>query len=383
MKKVVHLITLLELGGAQGNTIYTVHNLNPNEFETHLWCGPGAYWDKQVQTQLGPFGRVKFFPNLVRNVNPVKDVLVVFDLIRSFRKFRPDILHTHSSKAGILGRLAGHLAGVPIIIHTFHGFGFNDQQKPWTKWLYVTLERMAAEWARTLIFVSEANQTEATKLKIGKQNQYRLIRSGVPIDAIRHNGANANPTDIKNDLGIPLHHKLVITISAFKPQKNLFDFLTMAKQVKKQIEDVSFLLVGDGEQRFILEQRIHEFGLMDTVKLVGWRKDATVLLSASDVFVLTSLWEGLPRALVEALILGKPSVCYETDGVKDLLRHGGGAMVKQGDTDAMVAAVVRLLSDSHAWQAASEQSKSLITSEFDIDDMVRSQEKLYLQLNHS
>jgi glycosyltransferase involved in cell wall biosynthesis len=178
----------------------------------------------------------------------------------------------------------------------------------------------------------------------------------------------------------------VITLSAFKPQKNLLDFLRVAKEVKQKFGTISFLLVGDGDEREKLEAWIQGNHLENTVKLLGWRKDTASLLAASDIFVLTSLWEGLPRAMVEALILGKPCVCYQTDGVKDLLRKGGGYLVDQHDVSKFSERILELLKHPDVYASFSSQAKALITKEFDIDEMVVAQERLYealLALNHS
>ena len=142
--KVVHLITLLEFGGAQGNTLHTVQTLNPNLFETSLWAGSGAYWDEKVSYFVETKNRIRFFRSLVRPLHPIFDVFALFFIWKALREVKPTILHTHSSKAGIIGRVAGWLAGVPILIHTFHGFGFNKEQKPWTRWHFIFLEKIIA-----------------------------------------------------------------------------------------------------------------------------------------------------------------------------------------------------------------------------------------------
>ena len=383
MKKVVHLITLLELGGAQGNTIHTVQSLPPSKFETFLWCGRGAYWDSEMKERLGQGARLSFFSHLVRDIHPIYDLLVIWDLVRELKKLRPSILHTHSSKAGIVGRLAGKLAGVPTIIHTFHGFGFNKQQHPWVRFIYVLLEKWAAKWSTALIFVSEANRAEAGTLNIGAAHQYHLIRSGIPLKQLRKISQEEVAVKYKTELQIPMNDKIIITISAFKPQKNLTDFVEMAARIAELEKNVTFVIIGDGEQRNMLNKRIQDKNLTSRFRMLGWRTDASMIMAASDIFVLTSLWEGLPRALVEALVLGKPAVCYETDGVMDILPKGGGVVVKQKDVVILADQILSLLKNKDLYQTLSQQAKNLITDDFDIDEMVNQQEQLYDQLNHS
>jgi glycosyltransferase involved in cell wall biosynthesis len=378
--KVVHLVTLLELGGAQGNTIHTVRHLDASRYDARLWCGKGAYWDQDVEKDLGAAGRLRFFPNLVRPVNPLKDFLAIFDLARALKAEKPDILHTHSSKAGILGRIAARMAGVPVVVHTFHGFGFNDRQPPSVKKAYVALERWTARFADALVFVSIANREEARRLGIGQDKQYRLIRSGVDLEKLASVRARVDRADVRRRLGAPEGARLVTTLSAFKPQKNLADFIDLAARVGANVPDAHFVLIGDGEQRGDLTRLAREKGIQDRVSMPGWRRDAGEILAGSDVFVLTSLWEGLPRALVEAGALGIPSLCYDTDGVRDLLTPEAGELVPQGDVSALADGVERLLRDVFYAQAMADGQSSRITGDFDIYAMVRQQEKLYGQL---
>lgn len=379
---VVHLITLLELGGAQGNTLYTVRHLDPSRFDAHLWCGRGGYWDRVALQDFSADKRLSFFDRLVRPVRPLKDLLVIYDLYRKLKEVHPDILHTHSSKAGIVGRIAGHWAGVPVIIHTFHGFGFNDQQKPWTRALFVALERLTARLSTKLIFVSESNRDEAQQKKIGTPSQYYVIRSGVPLKSIKDRAAAADVHKVREELGVPPDAELITTVGPFKPQKNLTDFINVAHAVVKKHPKSYFVAIGDGELRPKLESQIKALGLGGRVLLPGWKENIPEILAASHIFCLTSLWEGLPRSMVEAMAAGRPSVCYETDGVKDLLHKGGGEIIAQKDVLAMTKAISTLIENEKHWHARSLEAQSLITSDFDIDVMVRQQEDLYGALLH-
>ncbi len=374
---VVHLITLLEFGGAQGNTIYTVEHLNPKKFDVYLWSGRGAYWDRYVEQNPELKKRTRYFKSLVRPVNPLWDFIAVFSLWRALEKLKPAILHTHSSKAGIVGRIAGWLAGVPVIIHTFHGFGFNDEQRALTRWFFVWLEKAMAPLATKLIFVSEANRRTAQELKIGRDGQYELIRSGVPLTEIRRH-SKTKKSDYR-DLG-PEQSPWIVTIGAFKPQKNLSDFLIAAKKIRESFPTAFFIMLGDGELRSQLESEVDSLGLSGHIVMPGWRQDATRILAASDVFVMTSLWEGLPRALVEALALEKPSVCYDTDGVRDILGAEDGSLVSRHDTSRLAEKVVSLLSNNALYAKVASQSAQRIGRDFDIDEMVIQQERLYNSL---
>ena len=377
--KVVHIVTLLELGGAQGNTIHTVRHLDPNRFDAHLWCGRGGYWDRDVAADLGREHRLRFLRFLVRPVAPLRDLLAILEIWWALRRERPDIMHTHSSKAGILGRLAARLARVPVIIHTFHGFGFNDRQSPLVRRFYEFLERRVARFSDRLVFVSESNWRIAEQLGIGDPKRYVLIRSGVPLLRLAGVKLEAHRDEARRSLGLPTSAPLVITLSAFKPQKNLSDFVEMAHLVSAECPEARFVIVGDGEQRSALESLIAARHMSERVRLPGWISDPARLLAASDAFVLTSLWEGLPRALVEAMALGVPSVCYKTDGVADLLQ-GDHEVRPRGDIIGLAGVVKRLLKEPDFARKTAVDQASRVTRDYDIAEMVHQQEMLYSDL---
>jgi len=374
--RVVHLITLLELGGAQGNTLHTVQNLNPSEFESHLWCGQGAYWDEEAIRLLGSSSRLRFVKRLVRSIHPWFDLAFLFELYFALRATKPKILHTHSSKAGILGRWAGFFARVPMIIHTYHGFGFNQRQKIWVRFLFVFLEKITARLTTKLIFVSQQNQDEAKKRNIGKPSQYVLIRSGIPIKSILQRAQETNKSQLKKTLHCHEQDNIVLTIGAFKPQKNLEAYLSVAKEVHKIRPNTKFLIIGDGSLRPQLENKIDQLGLKDVVLLLGWRQDVPEILSIADIFVMTSLWEGLPRSLVEALVLGIPAVCFKTNGIIDLLSLGGGVLIPLNDITEMAKKIIEC-ADHKDKVSFPPILMDKIFTEFDIDVMVRQIEAVY------
>jgi glycosyltransferase involved in cell wall biosynthesis len=374
--KVLHVITKLEFGGAQQNTLYTVSHLDSGRFEPVLAAGRGGLLDSR--TAEAPY-RTVFIDDLVRPVRPISDLRALFQLASLMRAEKPDVVHTHSSKAGILGRLAAFLARVPVVIHTFHGFGFNDRQPKLVRWAYIAAEWACARISDSLIFVSNANMEQARRLGLGAPKRHRLIRSGVSLADFPPPGVDRGR--VKAAAGIGMHKPLVLSIGNLKPQKNPEDFVTLAKRVLGSRSEARFLFVGDGELRPRCEALIFKENIHGKVLFPGWRSDAAELLAAADVFVLTSLWEGLPRSLVEAMKSGVPAVCYDTDGVRDLVRDGvNGFLVPPGDVGALAARVDELLGDESLRRRMSEQAKAAVGEEYDIDGMVRSQEKLYEEL---
>jgi glycosyltransferase involved in cell wall biosynthesis len=373
MAKAVHIITRLDFGGAQGNTLYTAAHLDQERFDAVIIAGRGG----ALQDQAAP-SRTSFAENLVRPISPLKDLAAFFELRALLKRLRPEIVHTHSSKAGILGRLAAASAGVPVIVHTFHGFGFHPLQNFFKRGLYILLEKLCARLSSALIFVSRSNMATARAAGIGAPKQYRLIRSGVKLSAYP---ARIDRAAVRGALGLAPEDLVVLSIGNAKPQKNPGHFLEAAARLAPVFPAARFVFVGGGEALEDLRAQARARGLAKSCLFTGWRSDSADLLAAADVFALVSLWEGLPRALVEAMKTGLPSVCYATDGVTDILKDGeNGCCVPQGDLDAFCTALDRLLADGalRARLAAGAAASDL--AEFDIDFMVRQQEALYSEL---
>jgi glycosyltransferase involved in cell wall biosynthesis len=376
--KVAHVVTRLDLGGAQQNTLYTWAHLDRARFDPLLVCGAGGLLDAEAQAAAEKEGgpRLLIMDSLVREVDPARDLLAFLQLVKIFLAEKPSVVHTHSSKAGILGRVAARLAGVPVVIHTFHGFGFHDYQRPFVKGFYAFLERVCALFASALVFVSKANEDYARRHRIGDAARYHLIRSGVRLGDYPAKVADKGKR--KAELGFGMHKPLVISVGNLKPQKNPADFVALAERVCAKRPDTEFLFIGDGPLRQRLEFQLVAKGLSGRVRLAGWRRDTAELLALGDIFVLTSLWEGLPRALVEALRSGLPAVCYATDGVTDLLKDGvNGFVVPPRNVTALSEKVLTLLEDAKLRQALSAMAADSVGPEFDIDHMVRAQERLY------
>jgi glycosyltransferase involved in cell wall biosynthesis len=267
---------------------------------------------------------------------------------------------------------------VPVIIHTYHGFGFHDRQSPLVKGIYVLLERLCMSFTTQLVYVSKSNAAYAERHGLGSASGALVIRSGVKLSDFP---ARVDADALKMSAGIGRHKPVVVSIGNLKPQKNAADFVAAAAKVCARVPEARFVFIGDGPQRRALEARAFALGLGDKLSFLGWRRDGAQWLAASDVFALTSLWEGLPRALVEALRTGLPAVCYATDGVTDVLREGeNGFLVKAGDIDAFADRVARLLEDKALRLRLAAAAAATIGPEFDIDEMVREQERLYERL---
>ncbi|MHB8482600.1 MAG: glycosyltransferase family 4 protein [Nitrospiria bacterium] len=377
---VIHIITKLELGGAQQNTLYTVTHLNPDQFETYLICGKGGILDREASI-LGD--QLFFIPDLKREIHPFYDVIALFKTINILKKLRrkhpdaPIVVHTHSSKGGILGRIAAYMAGVQVIVHTYHGFGFHDFQKKWLQKLYIFLEKLTGKITRQLIFVSKDNARRASELGLVK-NSPLIIRSGISFHNFKETISGSS--GIIKELNLRETIPLVIQVACFKSQKAPLDFVAMANEVIRKTSNVHFLMIGDGELRLAVENKINQLRLTPYVTLLGWRRDIPDLLALSDIFVLSSLWEGLPRVLIEARLSGLPIVTTDIEGADEMVENEKtGFIVPKKDYLALADKVLYLLQNPSIAREMGSAARA-VSIEFDIDEMVRQQEKLYLKL---
>ena len=375
--KVCHIITKLELGGAQQNTLYTVRHLSREQFQPFLITGTGGILDAEAAAD--PRFRTFFIPELVRSILPWGDIIALVKIWRILRAERPAVVHTHSSKAGIVGRWAAWLARVPVIVHTIHGFGFNDRQRFPVRWLFIFVEWLTAFITDTLVVVTDEDRKKGISLHIGTNEKYTVIRSG--IDTNVYKTTVVVKDEVLKELNIPVSSKVITTIGPFKPQKNLADFIRVAAIVSSRRTDCVFLIVGDGEQRAILEDMVRRAGVAVTVRFLGWRTDIIRILAITDVFVMTSLWEGLPRSILEAMCRGVPVVANAVDGVREIVRDGvTGYLIEPFHVKEMADKLSRILENPESAHLLGYAAQTTIGLEFDINFMVRLQEILYIRL---
>ena len=370
--KVFHVITKLELGGAQKVTLMTLERLPREQYQLGLATGPEGLlvdWANQI-----PDIHRVWIPSLIREVRPVQDLLAFLGLWRLFRRERPDIVHTHSSKAGILGRWAARLAGVPVIFHTAHGFGFNDFQRPLVRKVYVWLERVTSKITTKLVVVSYANAEKGEKSGVFKHGDWVLCRDAISVKEFMQPGPRK--TQLRA-WGVPEDKVIVGMVACFKPQKAPVDFVKVAARVLQETDRVHFVMAGDGELRAEIEQAIREAGIESSITLLGWHKDMPEFYRNLDVVVLTSLWEGLPCVFSEAMAGELPIVATNVDGAREAIRDGeNGYLHEPHDIEGMARSVLLLAGDGQLRCAMGRRGKSRVM-EFDISTSVAALESAY------
>ena len=352
--RVAQVITRMIVGGAQENTFLTARDLGQIEDQaasssipvrTTLLAGPetgseGSLWD---EVRAASISHETISP-LIRAVDPRQDWRAYRELRTRFGGGKFDLVHTHSSKAGILGRRAAARAGVPAIVHTVHGWPFHPGQSRALRQGYVALERRAARWADALVAVSEDDIESGLRLGIGSPEQYTLIRSGVDLE--RFGNPSRSGAEMRADLGLPRDAPVLGSVTRLSPQKAPLDLIELFAMVAELVPEAHFLLVGDGPLRGDVIRRIQEKSLTDRVVLEPLRRDVPELLTVLDLFALTSRWEGLPRTVPEALTAGVPVVALGVSGVGDLIKTGETGIVRDsGDLRGLAEDSARLLRD--------------------------------------
>ena len=377
---VLHVITRLIVGGAQENTMLTAALLDPRRYAVDVISGPQTGPEGSLIEEVRARGvPLDIYPDLRREIAPWRDLKALLQLTRRMRRERYTIVHTHSSKAGVLGRLAAKLAGVPVIVHTVHGWSFHEHMSPLRRRLFVALEKLAAALTDAMIVVAEPDIAKGLRESIGRPEQYHLIRSAISLE--RFDPAAVDGAAARHELGLPPDAPVLGNVGRFSAQKNPLDWVRVAARVARALPDCRFLLVGDGPLRAEVEALIADRGLTERFVLTGLRRDVPRLLAAMDVFLLTSLWEGLPRVIPQAMSMRVPVVANRADGTVEAITHGAtGFLAEPGDLDALAAHCLTLLRDPEQRRVMGERGRAFATHEFDVREMVTRIDRLYRDL---
>jgi glycosyltransferase involved in cell wall biosynthesis len=374
---ILYIITKLELGGAQKQLLSLIRNLNKDKFNIFLFTArDGLLMDDALAIAGLTVERAHF---LERRLNLLKDMLAIVEIYRFIKKNRIDIVHSHSSKAGVIGRLASWLAKVKIIIHTVHGWSFNDYQPCLVRGSIVWLERLLALCTQRLVVVSQYDLAKGRQNHIGNHDRYQLIRYGIDF-----NEFNLKDADIRKELGINPQDLVIGTVACLKPQKSPEDFLRLclsinqAKDSPKRGGEVKFILVGDGVLRPQIERLIDKHNLRGSLILTGWRRDIPRILSGMDIFVLTSLWEGLPIAVLEAMAAGLPVVATDTGAVAEVVINGKtGFLTGRRDVRCLAEKLLIILRDDHLRKQMRQNAENSLSCDFSVANMVQATQLLY------
>jgi glycosyltransferase involved in cell wall biosynthesis len=337
--RVVHVVTKLAVGGAQESALATCAGLPQERFEQIVLSGPDTDAEGSLLSAAVEQGvAVVLEPALVRPITPLADLRATWRLAQEFRRRRPDIVHTHSSKAGALGRVAARLARVPKVVHSVHGWSFNDDMRTSTRALIVGVERMTARLTDALVVEASTDLPKGLSRRIGRARQYTLIRNG--IDLARFKDVDIDRAEVRGSLGLPADAWVVGTVGRLADQKDPILMVEAFAKVAANVDAGHFVWVGDGPLRAEVEARVAHLAMTDRFHLAGVRRDVPQILRALDAFAMSSRWEGLPRAVTEAMASSIPVVATNVDGVAEVVDHGvNGLLVASGDADGLADAL--------------------------------------------
>jgi glycosyltransferase involved in cell wall biosynthesis len=350
MNSILYVITRSEHGGAQIHVRDLVAGFK-DRFNIHVAVGDQGFLTRGV-SRLG--ATVHQVTNLTQPINPLKDILAVRELIMLMRRIRPQLVHTHSTKAGLVGRLAARSVGIPVVF-TAHGWAFSDGVPVHRKILGVLAERVATRWATQVITVSQYDRLLAQRYKLKYDNNFHVIHNGIP--SILGQTYNGETSIIQ-----------LVMVARFTNQK---DHAIVLQALQGIEHNVQICLVGDGPTRPRIERLAEQLGISDRVKFVGWRDDVHEILASANIYVLASNWEGLPICLLEAMRAGLPIVTSDVGGVREVIVDGEtGFLVDRGDVAMLRDRLQRLLSDPELRNKMGKAGRKRYLEHFTVERML-------------
>lgn len=380
--RVLHIITRMIVGGAQENTLLSVEGLDAMpEYDVSLVSGIDKGKEGELLSRARETTNLIVLPEMSRSINPFSDLVAFWKLYTLIKKGRYHIVHTHSSKAGVLGRLAAWLARTPIIVHTLHSLVFHDYQ-PWLVnrawWL---AKKICAPVTDFYVSVSEIIVKKALAAGIAEPERFRTIYSGMELDWFLN--AKFDAEAVKREFGIPLDAPVVGKIARLFGLKGHDQLMDAAPDIVRRVPNVRFFLIGDGVLLEHLQKRASGYGILDNFVFAGLieRERIPEMISAMDVVVHTSLREGLARVLPQSLAMGKPCVSFDIDGAPEVvIDDHTGFLVKPFDSAGLADGVSRLLEDEELRQKFGENGKKHVDPNFRAEKMVADISEVYQML---
>lgn len=375
--RIARIIARLNVGGPAQHAIFLSAGLDPARFVTTLITGTAGSHEGDLTAEARARGVTPVcIPELGRRIHPTYDLVALGKLVTLLRRLRPDLVHTHTAKAGALGRVAALLTGAPAILHTFHGHVLDGYFSPSLSRLFLQIERALARITDRIITVSPQVRRDLLARGVGRPEQVEVIPVGLDLDRFLHGAAS--PAHLRQTLpisaGAPLLG-IVGRLVAIKDHSTLFQALVL---LQSQGPSPHLIVVGDGEGREALARMAQELGLAPRVHFLGWRNDLEAILGELDVVICCSKNEGTPVALIEAMAAGVPVLATDVGGVGDLILHGEtGWLVPPGDPPALSRAIRDLLADPERRARPLPAARRLVLERHDVNTLLHRMEALY------
>lgn len=342
--KILWIITRLNVGGPAIQAINLTRELNNEEFETALVHGVVCKGELDITGFRGMDVEHRILlPELGRELHPVKDIGTVIKLIGIIRRERPDIIHTHTAKAGAVGRFAGAVCRVPVIIHTYHGHVFHGYFSPFKTALFKMIEKFLAAFTTKIITISPCEKNDIQRILRIDPEKIAVILLGFNLDKFVHCGEKYSG-EFRKAIGAAPGAKIISIVGRITAIKNHKLFLETAKLLIEKRDDLFFAVVGGGELLEECERTTEQLGIAEKVVFAGWWEEVEKVYADTDVTVLTSINEGTPTCLIESLSAGVPVVATNVGGVADVVRNGEtGFLVPPGDSSALASRILELI----------------------------------------
>lgn len=373
--KVLHIITRLDPGGSAQNTLDSVVFTNSEDYDVALLYGKTEDLTLLSSYQEKHSFKKYFFSSLQRDINPFLDLWCFFKLVVFLHEHRFDIVHTHTSKAGILGRWAAWLSGVPHIIHTPHGHVFYGYFNEFVTKVFLWVEQLTVPITDKIICLTELGKKEHLKYGVGREDKLKVIHSGVDMNVFQ-----SLEQTLFSDVDVD--KKIIVGVVArLEPVKGIDVLIDAVPLILNNSKNVEFWIVGDGTEKNNLKEKVSKIGLEDKVLFYGHRDDVQALISEMDIFVLPSRNEGMGRVIVEAMALGKPVVASKVGGVPDLVEHDvNGMLVPSEDPEALSKKILDLIVHKDKRIVLGERGRKKVQREYSLQKMISDIENLYQDL---
>ena len=375
--KICHITTRLMKGGGTKDTIYLVNGLDKDKYEVDLIVGRDKYLPR-----IEKLNNVRLIQidSMVRNINPLLDLKTLLVLYRIIKSNKYTLIHTYLAKAGILGRIAGKLAGVPIIVHTLLGCTFPETLNPLVRMFYMFVEKIVSKFTHCFICVGQDLKNQYIRQKIGDASKYVVIHSAIDLDSFFDAGrfSEYQIQNKKKELGLERDDIVIGKVARLVHGKGHIYAIEAAKLIVQRYPNVKFLFVGDSDNKEKLTALVDKYNLREHVIFTGHREDIASVVATFDIAVLTSLYEGLPRVLVEAAATGKPIVTFRVAGVSEIVKNNEtGFIIPLRDVNQFVEKLNYLLANLSRAKKMGFKGKELIDNSWGIETMVQQTLKLY------
>ena len=378
--RVCRIIGRLNIGGPAIHAILLTQKLRSRGYETLLVAGEegareGTLRDLAAERGIEPL----FLPELGREVRPARDLVALVKLLRLFRQQQPRIVHTHTAKAGAVGRIAARLAGTPIVLHTFHGHVLDGYFSRGATRFFLAVERRLAVVSTKILTVSEGQRRDLLGLGIGRPENVIVMPLGLELDGLLR--CDRRRGELRRRLSASPDTPLIGIIARLVPIKDHSTFLEAASILHRSRSDVRFLVIGDGELRARLEQQAHALGLDACVHFLGWQHELGPIYADLDLVVLSSLNEGTPVSVIEAMAAALPVVATSVGGVPDLVADGKtGLLVPPKDARTLSAAMETLLNDADRRREMGHLGREAVYPMYSDTALIDRMDRLYSSL---